>query len=159
VSAGPRIVAIARRTRVLVVDDYPCSRAALAALLTTDPDVELAGVASDGAEAVAMAALRHPDVVLMDVRMPVMDGLDATRAIKAACPSVKVVLLSVCAAYRDEALAAGADAFLVKGGPADDLLDAVTPPGVGTGTLSRYHRHVRAGAPDAWRAARREAIA
>ena len=67
----------------------------------------------------------RPDVVLMDARMPVMDGLEATRLIKNKWPEVKLVVLTMYRAFRTEALAAGADAFLVKGCPPDHLLEAI----------------------------------
>jgi DNA-binding NarL/FixJ family response regulator len=67
----------------------------------------------------------RPDVVLMDARMPVMDGLEATRLIKDRWPGVKVVVLTMYASYRADALAAGADAFLVKGCPAGERLGAI----------------------------------
>jgi DNA-binding NarL/FixJ family response regulator len=70
----------------------------------------------------------QPDVVLMDARMPVMDGLQATRLIKEQWPSVRVVVLTVYAARRADALASGADAFLVKGCPAEELLQAILSP-------------------------------
>ena len=78
--------------------------------------------AGDGREAVQLVRELQPDAVLMDVRMPEMDGLQATVQIKASWPQVKVVVLSMHLEYRDEALAAGADAFVGKGEPADRLL-------------------------------------
>jgi CheY-like chemotaxis protein len=89
------------------------------------PEVELVGEAANGQEAVNMAAEQRPDVVLMDVRMPVVDGLEATRRIKSRTPAIKVVLLTLHAEYEAEALAAGADVFLVKGGPTEALRDAL----------------------------------
>jgi DNA-binding NarL/FixJ family response regulator len=83
------------------------------------------GEAADGREAVRLVGELHPDVVLMDARMPVMDGLEATRLIKAQWPEVRVVMLTIHPGCRDEALAADAHAFLVKGCPAKDLLEAV----------------------------------
>ena len=72
-----------------------------------------------------MTAKLRPDVVLMDVRLPGVDGLEATRLIKARQPEVRVVVLTIAAAYRAGAVAAGADAFLVKGGSANELVSAV----------------------------------
>jgi DNA-binding NarL/FixJ family response regulator len=112
-------------TRVLIADDRPRSRDGLKALLFTWPEVEVVGEAADGREAVGLVEDRHPDVVLMDSRMPVMDGLEATRFIKGNWPEVRVIVLTMYASHRTDALAAGADAFLVKGCPAEELLEAI----------------------------------
>ena len=72
-----------------------------------------------------LVAERRPNVVLMDVRMPVMDGLEATRRIKSQMPEVRVIVLTMYGEYQVEALAAGADAFLVEGGPSEALRDAI----------------------------------
>jgi DNA-binding NarL/FixJ family response regulator len=87
--------------------------------------VEVVGEAGDGQEAVRLVEGLCPNVVLMDVKMPVMDGLEAARLIKGRWPEVKVIVLTVHASYRARALAAGADAFLVKGCPAEELLAAI----------------------------------
>jgi DNA-binding NarL/FixJ family response regulator len=87
--------------------------------------VEVVGEATDGQQAVRLVEERQPDVVLIDARMPVMDGLEATRHIKSKWPEVKVVVLTMYPAYRAQALAAGADAFLVKGCPSGELLEAI----------------------------------
>jgi DNA-binding NarL/FixJ family response regulator len=91
--------------------------------------VEVVGEAVDGREAVRQVTECRPDVVLMDVRMPAMDGLDATRLIKNRWPGVKIILLTIYGAYRKEALAAGADAFLVKGCPNEELFAAILSSG------------------------------
>jgi CheY-like chemotaxis protein len=128
--------------RVLIADDNIRSRHGLRALLGTArlspppapseishnqtwPQVEVVDEANDGREAVRRVTESRPDVVLMDVRMPVMDGLEATRLIKNRWPGIKIVLLTLYDAYRVEALAAGADAFLVKGCPNEELFAAI----------------------------------
>jgi DNA-binding NarL/FixJ family response regulator len=114
-----------QRIRVLLTDDRPRSRRGLRALLATCPEVEVVGEAADGWEAVCLVEKRHPDVVLMDAKMPVMDGLEATRLIKGNWPGVKVIVLTMYASYRAEALAAGADAFVTKADPPEQLLAAI----------------------------------
>jgi len=128
--------------RVLIADDNARSRNGLRALLGTIrltaslalsrdvhneswPEVKVVAEAADGREAVRQVTECRPDVVLMDVRMPVMDGLDATRLIKKKCPGVKIVVLTLYATYRAKALAAGADAFLAKGCPNEELFAAI----------------------------------
>jgi DNA-binding NarL/FixJ family response regulator len=111
--------------QVLIVDDQPRARQSLKALLTTWPRVEEIREAASGQEAVHLVEEAQPDVVLMDVRMPEMDGVEATRLIKARWPQVKVIVLSMYADYRTEALAAGADAFVSKGEPPGQLLSTL----------------------------------
>ena len=110
------------RIRALIVDDRPRSRQGLRALLVTWPEIEVVGEASNGAEALQSVEQLHPDVVLMDARMPVMDGLEATRHIRCRWPQVNVIVLTMYPDYRHRALAAGACAFLVKGGSSAELL-------------------------------------
>jgi DNA-binding NarL/FixJ family response regulator len=112
-------------TRVLIADDYARSRNGLRALLTTWPEVEVVGEAVNGREALHQVAERQPDVVLMDARMPLMDGLEATRLIKKKWPGVKVIVLTLYITYQAKALSAGADAFLIKGCPNEELLAAI----------------------------------
>jgi DNA-binding NarL/FixJ family response regulator len=113
------------RCKVLIADDNVRARFGLRVLLTLQPEIEIVGEAADGLEVQDVVRDRQPDVVLMDVRMPQMDGLEATRQIKAHWPQVRVVVVSMYASHRAEALAAGADAFLVKGCPAGELLAAI----------------------------------
>ena len=114
------------QTRVLIADDRPRSRSGLRAVLALRPEIEIVGEAADGQEALRLVEEHRPDVVLMDARMPMMDGLEATRLIKERWSEIRVVVLSIHAAYRADAVAAGADAFLVKGCPARELLAAIT---------------------------------
>ena len=104
--------------RVLVVDDHAMLRETLAELLV-QAGFEVAGEAADGADAVALAKRLEPDVVLMDLRMPVLGGLDATRLIRDACPATQVVLLTAfeSPALQQQAEEAGCFAYLVKGAP------------------------------------------
>lgn len=113
------------RISVLIADDRPRSRSGLKALLSTWPEVEVVGTAKDGEEAVALAGALLPDVVLMDVRMPVLDGLEATRRIRRFDKDVGVVVLTLYGSHRNEALAAGANAFLLKGCHSEELRAAI----------------------------------
>ena len=116
---------MSQKRRVLIADDQQPTRQGLRALLTLLPDIEWVGEAADGREAVDLVIERRPDVVLMDVRMPVMDGIEATRRIKSQSPEVNVIILTMYGDYQAEALAAGADEFLVKGGPTEILHRAI----------------------------------
>jgi DNA-binding NarL/FixJ family response regulator len=102
--------------RILLVDDHPVVRAGVAALLEAEPDLVVAGEAADGAEAVQMAAELNPDVVLMDLRMPHMDGVTATAHITAAMPTVRVLVLTTYDTDTDiiRAVEAGAAGYLLK---------------------------------------------
>ena len=111
--------------RVLIADDRARSRSGMKALLDLQPGIVLVGDAENGREAVRLVEELQPDVVLMDVKMPVLDGLEATRRIKEQWPQVRVVVLTIHPGYRAEALAAGADAFQVKGCPVRDLRKAI----------------------------------
>ena len=112
-------------TRVLIADDHPHALHGLRAMLAASPAIEIVGEAAHGREAVEQAEKCRPDVVVMDARMPVMDGLEATRLIKKRQPEVRVIVLPMYPLHRGEALAAGADAFLVKGCSADELRAAI----------------------------------
>ena len=118
--------------KVLIVDDNERARKALRALLATretlGAEIEIVGEAADGREAVEKAEALRPDVVLMDAQMPRMDGLEATRQIKARCPAIRGVVVTMYVSHRAAAEAAGADAFLRKGGPAEELLSAIFGP-------------------------------
>jgi DNA-binding NarL/FixJ family response regulator len=114
-----------QRIRVLIADDSLRSRDGLRELLATWPDVDVVGEAADGREAVHQVEELSPDVVLIDARMPLMNGLEATRLIRKQWPEVKVIVLTMYATCRADALAAGADAFLLKGCPAEELRGAI----------------------------------
>jgi DNA-binding NarL/FixJ family response regulator len=125
-------------TRVLLADDQSLVRAGFRALLAAQPDIDVVGEAADGVEAVAQARTEHPDVVLMDVRMPVMDGLEATRRITAARPDTRVVVLTTFELdeYVFGALRAGASGFLLKDVDPADLLSAVRVVAAGEALLA-----------------------
>jgi DNA-binding NarL/FixJ family response regulator len=114
--------------RVVIADDQALVRGGLRMILTSQPGIEVVGLAEDGAEALRLVAELTPDLVLMDVRMPVMDGLEATRRILAAPGTTpKVVMLTTFDAdeYVYEALIAGASGFLLKETRPESLADAV----------------------------------
>jgi DNA-binding NarL/FixJ family response regulator len=115
-----------QRVQILIVDDQPRARQSLRALLSTWPNAGEVREAADGQEAVRLVEDQQPDVVLMDIRMPEMDGVQATRLIKARWPQVHVVVLTLYGEYEAETLAAGADAFIGKGEPPDRLLAALS---------------------------------
>jgi len=114
-------------TRVVLVDDEPLIRRGLAVLLAAEPDLEVVGAAGDGAEAVALVRQVDPDVVLMDVRMPRVDGIAATRTITAALDPPAVVVLTTFENddHVYDALLAGARGFVLKRATAEELLTAV----------------------------------
>ena len=116
---------MAQLTRVLIVDDSVRARAAMRHLLTTWPEIAVVGEAANGQDAVRLVAESRPDVVLMDLEMPGLDGVAATRLIKQQWPTVTVVVLTMYAAQQADALAAGADAFVIKGSAAERLLAAL----------------------------------
>jgi DNA-binding NarL/FixJ family response regulator len=112
--------------QILIVDDQPRARQSLRALLSTwSPESEIQE-AANGHEAVRLVEARQPHVVLMDIRLPEMDGTQATWLIKTCWPQVRVVVLTLYGEYEPQALAAGADAFIGKGEPPDQLLAALT---------------------------------
>jgi DNA-binding NarL/FixJ family response regulator len=114
-------------TRVVIADDHAVVRQGLQALLAAQPDIRVIGEAEDGAEAVRLAAELRPAVVVMDISMPVMNGLEATRAIKQAAPAVHVLILTMHEneEYFFQLLQAGASGYLLKRAAASDLLAAV----------------------------------
>ena len=114
--------------RTLVADDQEVVRAGFSALLDTQPDVAVVASAADGAEAVRLSHEHRPDVVLMDVRMPVLDGIEATRQIcqdDGDCPRILILTTFDLDEYVYDALQAGASGFLLKDVPAETLFEAV----------------------------------
>ncbi|MBN1260682.1 MAG: response regulator transcription factor [Anaerolineae bacterium] len=115
------------RIRIIVVDDQTLVREGLASLLALTPGLEVVGTAGDGHEALALVAARSPDVVLMDVRMPGMNGVAATREIRARNPAPHVIVLTTFAddTYVFESLRAGASGYLLKSADPDHLAAAI----------------------------------
>ena len=113
--------------RVLIVVDHALFRRGLEMVLAEEPDIELVGEASDGAEAVAKAGEALPDVILMDIRMPKSSGIEACRAMKEVAPSAKIVMLTISDEEEDlfEAIRAGASGYLLKDIPYDEVADVV----------------------------------
>jgi DNA-binding NarL/FixJ family response regulator len=127
-------------TRIVVVDDQEVVRAAFGALLATQPDFAVVGDAADGAQAVRVCADHHPDVVLMDVRMPTVDGIEATRRILADPgphgPRVLILTTFDLDEHVYDALRAGASGFLLKDVTAERLFDAVRVVAAGEAMLA-----------------------
>jgi DNA-binding NarL/FixJ family response regulator len=121
--ASPRTEPI----RTMIVDDHALFRRGLEMVLEVEPDIDLVGQASDGAEAVEKAAESLPDIVLMDIRMPRSNGIEACRAMKEAAPSSKIVILTISDEEEDlfEAIRAGASGYLLKDIPLDEVADTV----------------------------------
>ncbi len=111
--------------KVLITDDRITSRKGLRALMLTQPDLKVIGEAANGEMAIDFIKKVKPDVVIMDAFMPKMNGLEATRIIKKRWKDVRVVILTMHEDIREEALAAGADAFLVKGCPPEELINVI----------------------------------
>jgi DNA-binding NarL/FixJ family response regulator len=125
--------------RVLVVEDHPLFRKGVVTLLESVPDVAVAGVAVSGEEAVVLAAELRPDVVLMDLQLPGISGIEATRAILAADPGVRVLVLSL---FEDDdsvflALRAGARGYVLKDADEEELTGAIRAVGRGEAIFSR----------------------
>ena len=114
-------------SRIVIADDHPLFRSALVRILDAPSDLEVVGEATDGQEAIELCHGLHPDLVLMDVSMPVMDGIQATREINAENPKTSVLILTAHAEHRLllEAVRAGAAGYILKGCHPDHLLDAV----------------------------------
>jgi DNA-binding NarL/FixJ family response regulator len=137
--------------RILLTDDHPVVRDGLAAMLATQPDFEIVGEAGNGAEAVSQAAALRPDVVLMDLEMPLLDGIEAIRRLRAFDPAPQVVVLT--AFDTDErifgGLQAGAQGYLLKGAPRAEIFAAIRAVSAGGALIppvvaSKLLRQVRA---------------
>lgn len=115
------------KIKVLVVDDHPLAREGLRTILATAPDIEVVAEASDGLEAVDKASEHQPHIVLMDVRMPNLDGLEATRRIKSRLPSASVIVLTAYDndAYVVDAVRAGAGGYLLKDASKDLIIHTI----------------------------------
>ena len=121
---GERMTAI----RVLLVDDVEQVRRDLRTVLTLSSEIEIIGEAADGLEATSLAESLNPDVVLMDLEMPVLDGYEATRQIKTRFPLCRVIVLTMhdYESARLKAKQSGVDAFLVKGAPVETIVQTIT---------------------------------
>jgi DNA-binding NarL/FixJ family response regulator len=142
-----------KRIRVLLADDHALVRRGFRMILSSQPDFEIIGEAGNGREALEFALQQKPDVVVMDVAMPELNGIEATRRISEALPRTRVLALSMHkdAVYVREILRAGARGYLLKDSSDTDLLSAVRAvangdgyisPGVSEAVLSDYRRHV-----------------
>ncbi len=142
-----------KRIRILLADDHAVVRQGFKMILSAQPDMEIVGEAGNGREAVELADQLHPDIVVMDVAMPELNGIEATRRLAASAPHSRVVALSMHkdSVYVREILRAGARGYLLKDSPAPDLLAAVRAvasgegylsPAVSDAVLNDYRRHV-----------------
>ncbi len=124
--------------RLLVVDDQPVVRLGFTALLDSQPDLQVVGAAGDGQQAIRLARELAPDVVLMDIRMPVLNGIEATRLMSQVKPPPKVLVLTTFDLddYVYDALRAGASGFLLKDATPQEILDAVRVVGGGDALLA-----------------------
>lgn len=147
------------RIRVMLVDDHALFRKGVASLLAACPDIEVVGEADNGAEALTKVADLMPDLVLMDIQMPELDGLEATRRIKAEHPYVKIVMLTVAEEDRSlfEAIKAGAQGYLLKKMDPEEFLAMVHGVSRGEAPISRavaskilgeFGRRVQAARPE-----------
>ena len=147
------------RIRVLIADDHPIVRSGIMSVLATQPDFEIVGQATNGQEAVAAVAKLSPDLILMDLRMPVMNGVDATAKILAERPGTKVVILTTYSADGGvlRAIEAGAVGYLLKDVPHDELFralravargDRYLAPSVTEQLMSRYQQPARSSLTD-----------
>jgi two-component system response regulator NreC len=118
---------VTEEIRVLIVDDHPIVRSGLRSLLMAESDIDVVGEATDGKEGIEKSEALHPNVVLMDISMPNVDGLSATRQIKAKFPDIQILVLSMHRTdeYFFELLHAGASGYILKTAKTSDLLEAI----------------------------------
>ena len=139
-------------TSVLIADDQALVRVGLRKILEVEPDTHVVGEAADGEDAVREARRLRPDIVLMDIRMPVLDGIEATRRIVAAQPDARVLVLTTFGldSYVFEALRAGASGFMLKDAPPEEIAaavrivsagDALLAPAVTRSVVEEFARH------------------
>ena len=142
-----------KRTRILLADDHAVVRQGFKMILDAQADMEIVGEAANGREAVELAGQLHPDIVVMDVAMPELNGIEATRRLLAEHPHTRVIALSMHkdSVYVREILRAGARGYLLKDSGADDLVKAVRAvaggesylsPAVSNAVLDDYRKHV-----------------
>lgn len=135
--------------RVVLVDDHPVVRRGLAAMIDAEDDIEVVGEATDGQEAISLTCALNPDVALIDLQMPRMDGVEAIKHIRAAAPATQIIILTTFADddYIYNGLAAGARGYLLKDAPPDQLIEAIRAahrgeslldPGVAARLLDRF---------------------
>lgn len=143
----------ARPIRVLLVDDQVLFRRGIASLLRSQPDIEVVGESGDGLEAIEEARKLEPDLILMDIRMPRCDGIEATRMIKGEMPSVKIIALTVSEEERDlfQTIKSGAQGYLLKNLEPEELFstirgalrgEATVSPLMATKMLQEFSRHI-----------------
>ena len=128
----------AERIKVMIVDDHPIVRSGLVTMLLAFDDLELVSEASSGSIALALCQQELPDVILMDMVMPEMDGLETTRKVLELCPSVKIIILTSFTkdTMVQDALEAGATSYLLKDSSIDQLAEAIRAANTGQPTLS-----------------------
>ena len=133
--------------RVMVVDDHDFVRSTMCELVDATDDMRVVGEAENGAEALPAARASGPQVVLMDLSMPVMKGIDATRQLVAAFPEIRVIVLTTSTNGQDvqDAAAAGAVGYLGKGADPDDVLDAIRTAAAGGSAWDRRAREILRG--------------
>lgn len=113
--------------RVILADDHPVVRRGLAAMIDIEDDIEVVGVAKNGQEAIKLVHAQQPDIVLMDLQMPIMDGVEATKHIRRTAPHIPVLILTTFddEEYIYDGIAAGARGYLLKDADPDQLIDAI----------------------------------
>jgi DNA-binding NarL/FixJ family response regulator len=150
-------------TTLLIADDQTLVRVGLRKILESEPDTTVAGEASDGQDAVSAARRLRPEVVLMDIRMPVLDGIEATRRIVRALPATQVLILTTFGldTYVYEALRAGASGFMLKDAPPEEIAaavrivaggDALLAPAVTRAVIEEFARQPATATPEPPRA-------